>query len=228
MNKSKNIIFIFFSVLVIIISLPFFIKNSSLYFFKGTTLNEKSIVEKILKETEYGKDLKEFNILDNTLNINYDLDYIKYEILERNSSILFYLIEDLDYLNYSIGNEKYLFEREQIEKIYSSFKEIDINDINERYEKSSFEHTYLGNIDGIYDLFDISALCLEKLEKIYQDDNYVYYISCSSLESIVLISNNNQYELSDALEQKLIKVDDLFKTNIKISKEGIDSSEDIS
>ena len=94
MNKSKNIIFIFFSVLVIIISLPFFIKNSSLYFFKGTTLNEKSIVEKILKETEYGKDLKEFNILDNTLNINYDLDYIKYEILEKNSSILFYLIED--------------------------------------------------------------------------------------------------------------------------------------
>lgn len=226
MDKRKNVIITCLGALLIVMSLIFYSTNgSSLELFKETKLNEKTIVEKILEKIDQSKDLKEFSISDNILNVSYDLEYMKYEILEKNSSILFYLIEDLDELNFSLNGEKFSFNRDEIEKIYRSFEDINIKFINNRYENVLFENTYLGNIDGVYDVFDVSELCLEKMEQIYQDDVFSYYISCSSLNDLILVSNNKQYKLADALEQKMITIDDLFKTNIKISKVGLDSSE---
>lgn len=226
MDKRKNVIITCLGALLIVMSLIFYSTNgSSLELFKETKLNEKTVVKKILEKIDQGENLKEFSISNNILNVSYDLEYVKYEILEKNSSILFYLIEDLDELNFSLNDEKFSFNRDEIEKIYRSFEAIDIKFINNRYENILFENTYLGNIDGVYDVFDVSELCLEKMEQIYQDDNFAYYISCSSLNDLILVSSNKQYKLADALEQKMITIDDLFKTSIKISKVGLDSSE---
>ena len=69
------------------------------------------------------------------------------------------------------------------------------------------------------DLFDLSDLCIEEYKEFYEDDNYKYYITCSSLDDIIVIVDNESYKLIDALNNDVISIDDLFKINVKLKKE---------
>ena len=60
----------------------------------------------------------------------------------------------------------------------------------------------------------------EALELFYKDDNYEYYFpSIKSDYVVVMDQDNNEINIKDALNNKMIKINDLEKANIKFYKE---------
>ena len=201
--------------------------NLNLEVFKNTNLDDNNKIEKILGLLDYGKSLENFELTDDFLNINYNIEMYNYKTLEKNASILFYLINDLKVVNYKIDEEEYSFSYDKVSLIYNNFDKIKITDINKRYTDKNFENTYLGNIGGKIDLFDISDICLTEYIEAYRDNEYIYYITCSSLDDIIVVIDKDEYKLQDALEQEKLEINDLFDTNVDIKKESLKDNEDI-
>mgnify|MGYP003302831931 CR=1 FL=1 len=60
----------------------------------------------------------------------------------------------------------------------------------------------------------------EALELFYKDDNYEYYFPSIKSDYVVVIDqDNNEINIKDALNNKMIKINDLEKANIKFYKE---------
>lgn len=68
---------------------------------------------------------------------------------------------------------------------------------------------------------DIS--CLNE-EEFYKDEKYIYYLPCSS-KYISVIYNDEKYDIKTALTNKIIKLTDLDKYNIKYIKKEISKEE---
>ena len=68
---------------------------------------------------------------------------------------------------------------------------------------------------------DIS--CLNE-EEFYKDETYIYYLPCSS-KYISVIYNDEKYDIKTALTNKIIKLTDLDKYNIKYIKKEISKEE---
>lgn len=214
-NKSKIIL----GCILIILYITLIFYNNNIKVFKNTKLNETNKIEKILKKLDYGNNDFSFDISHNTLNIKYNVELYNYKTLEKNSSYLFYLVNDLENINFNIDEIEYSFNYNDISLIYNNFKKFKISDIEKRYNDKNFKNIYLGNINGNVDLFDLSDLCIEEYKEFYEDDNYKYYITCSSLDDIIVIVDNESYKLIDALNNDVISIDDLFKINVKLKKE---------
>lgn len=214
-NKSKIIL----GCILIILYITLIFYNNNIEVFKNTKLNETNKIEKILKKLDYGNNDFSFDISHNTLNIKYNVALYNYKTLEKNSSYLFYLVNDLENINFNIDEIEYSFNYNDISLIYNNFKKFKISDIEKRYNDKNFKNLYLGNINGNVDLFDLSDLCIEEYKEFYEDDNYKYYITCSSLDDIIVIVDNESYKLIDALNNDVISIDDLFKINVKLKKE---------
>ena len=215
-NKSKIILC---CILIILYITLIFYNNNNIKVFKNTKLNETNKIEKILKKLDYGNNDFSFVISHNTLNIKYNVELYNYKTLEKNSSYLFYLVNDLENINFNIGEIEYSFNYNDISLIYNNFKKFKISDIEKRYNDKNFKNLYLGNINGNVDLFDLSDLCIEEYKEFYEDDNYKYYITCSSLDDIIVVVDNESYKLIDALNNDVISIDDLFKINVKLKRE---------
>lgn len=214
-NKSKIIL----GCILIILYITLIFYNNNIEVFKNTKLNETNKIEKILKKLDYGNNDFSFDISHNTLNIKYNVELYNYKTLEKNSSYLFYLVNDLKNINFNIDEIEYSFNYNDISLIYNNFKKFKISDIEKRYNDKNFKNLYLGNINGNVDLFDLSDLCIEEYKEFYEDDNYKYYITCSSLDDIIVVVDNESYKLIDALNNDAISIDDLFKINVKLKKE---------
>ena len=215
-NKSKIILC---CILIILYITLIFYNNTNIKVFKNTKLNETNKIEKILKKLDYGNNDFSFVISHNTLNIKYNVELYNYKTLEKNSSYLFYLVNDLENINFNIDEIEYSFNYNDISLIYNNFKKFKISDIEKRYNDKNFKNLYLGNINGNVDLFDLSDLCIEEYKEFYEDDNYKYYITCSSLDDIIVVVDNESYKLIDALNNDVISIDDLFKINVKLKRE---------
>lgn len=227
MSNKLKIILMSISVVFAIVTIKLN-TNSNLEIFKGTNLENYDRVDKVLKLIDYGKILQSVENLNDSLIINYDTEIFNYKTLEKNASILFYLLNDLKVITYKINNEIYSFDYDKIALIYNNFDNINISDINNRYKSKYFSSIYLGNINGQIDLFDTSDICLENYIELYQDKEFVYYITCSDIDDIIVVADNKEYKLHDALKLNIIQIDDLFDTNIKIKKDGLDRYENIS
>lgn len=214
-NKSKIIL----GCILIILYITLIFYNNNIEVFKNTKLNETNKIEKILKKLDYGNNDFSFDISHNTLNIKYNVELYNYKTLEKNSSYLFYLVNDLENINFNIDEIEYSFNYNDISLIYNNFKKFKISDIEKRYNDKNFKNLYLGNINGNVDLFDLSDLCIEEYKEFYEDDNYKYYITCSSLDDIIVVVDNESYKLIDALNNDVISIDDLFKINVKLKRE---------
>lgn len=214
-NKSKIIL----GCILIILYITLIFYNNNIKVFKNTKLNETNKIEKILKKLDYGNNDFSFDISHNTLNIKYNVELYNYKTLEKNSSYLFYLVNDLENINFNIDEIEYSFNYNDISLIYNNFKKFKISDIEKRYNDKNFKNLYLGNINGNVDLFDLSDLCIEEYKEFYEDDNYKYYITCSSLDDIIVVVDNESYKLIDALNNDVISIDDLFKINVKLKRE---------
>ena len=216
-NKLKIILP---SILIIIVTFViFYSKNFSLNLLKNTDLSDIENIKKILKKLDYGEEDFSFKTLNKTLIVDYDIELYNYKTLEKNTSYLFYLINDLENIVFNIDEVKYNFNYNNISLIYNGFKKTKISDIEKRYTNKNFNNVYLGNINGNIDLFDSSDLCIEEYKEFYEDDNYKYYITCSSLDDVIVVIDNESYKLVDALNDKKFSIDDLFKINVKLKKE---------
>ena len=216
-NKLKIILP---SILIIIVTFViFYSKNFSLNLLKNTDLSNIENIKKILKKLDYGEEDFSFKTLNKTLIVDYDIELYNYKTLEKNTSYLFYLINDLENIVFNIDEVKYNFNYNNISLIYNGFKKTKISDIEKRYNNKNFNNVYLGNINGNIDLFDSSDLCIEEYKEFYEDDNYKYYITCSSLDDVIVVIDNESYKLVDALNDKKFSIDDLFKINVKLKKE---------
>ena len=224
-NKLKIILV---SILSIIVVLVLYInKNINLEMLKNTSLEDTDKINVILKNLKYNKELSDFEIVDDAININYDIESYDYKSLEKNATILFYLIDDLKNVKYQIEDETYLFSYDKINLIYDNFQNIKIKDINKRYDSKNFKYNYLGNIKGNIDLFDTSDLCITEYQEIYHDTKYVYYMTCSSVDEVIVTVDDDEYKLNEALEQNIITIDELFDINVKMKKESLDKNENI-
>lgn len=218
-NRIKIIIIGILSV----VSLLFVIQNNenNLELFKNTSLNDNKKIDKLLHLLDYGKNEFVFDIKDGSLNIDYSVEIFNYKTLEKNASILFYLIDGLNTINYQINDANYTFTYDKISLIYDGYNDGDINLINDRYKNEKFSNLYLGNINGKIDLFDTSDLCLDNFLELETTDEYIYYITCSSIDSIIVVMDDIEYDLLSALENNLIQIDDLFEINLKISRRSV-------
>ncbi len=221
MNKLK---IIFIGIAVILTTLIVIINNgNTLELFKNTPINNKNRIEKIIRLLDYDKSKFTFDVIENSLNINYTTELVNYKNLEKNASILFYLISDLKIINYKIGAETYSFRYDKIALIYNDFIDINIDKINKRYTNKNFSKVYLGNIGGKIDLFDTSDLCLDNYIELLRNDEFVYHITCSSIDSVIVVNDNREYKLLESLEKGIINIDDLMNVNLKISKEKVNN-----
>lgn len=221
----NNFFKIILTVIIATISIIFIMqkKGDNLEIFKNTNISDNTRIEKILHLLDYGKNKFEYHINENSLNIDYSLEIFNYKTLEKNASILFYLIDDLKFINYEINDDNYSFSYDKISLIYNNFNDIRINDINGRYKDKNFSYLYLGNINGNIDIFDTSDLCLDNYWELSTTDEYVYYITCSEIGNVIVVKDGIEYNLLSALEKGLVKIDDLFETNLKINRRSIDN-----
>lgn len=232
-EKSKKII----SLLLACVTAPylFFLPTSYLYERKTSDLDnyqdsyigDNSAIGNIISETYSNDYLKNFELDTDKepygIIINYKDDTYGdiYKNIEEDALIFFKLVNNIDYVQFKINNNNYIFDKEYVEQIFKDINEIEINDIYSRYDNENFEKfTYIGHINK-YDIFDVSTTCGMDKNLIYSDSNYNYYVKCSDINALYLISGNSKKKLKTALEQKEISVDALFQTNLKISKEDI-------
>jgi len=231
-NKSKKTI----SLLLGVVTAPylFFLPTSYLYRSNITTLedyqdsyiSDNSAVGNIINKIYSGDYLEEFSLdIEEPYGviINYKEDIYGdiYRYLEEDALILFKLIKNIDYVKFNIDNKTYEFNSQYINNIYENIKEIELDDITLRYKSDYFsDFTYLGHIDK-YDIFDTSTICSNDKNIIYSDTNYNYYVRCSSIENLYLVNEETKIKLTTALGKNIINIDNLFNTNLKISKENI-------
>ena len=224
-HKFKNFKLSF---IIAIITIPYFFLIPSSLFMEDSINNVKNIslngnmVKEVLN-TLYSKDYyDDYNIQKNPniININYKNDgVVIYKYLEEDASIIFNTFEKVDIVSFTVDDKVYEFDYSNINMIYKDIKKISISDIKNRYESSDFEdYEYLGNINGEYDIFDISESCTTSLEKIYEDEFANYMVSCASVDKLI-VTGKKEESLIDALKNKDILIEDLYKTNIKLYRE---------
>lgn len=211
--KNKIIIATLLIGILVIVSVTKNKTNFQIY--KDTKLDEEVKINKILKKLDYKDDLKKITIDDKTMNLEYSTEIYTYKSFEKTASYLFYLIKELEEINIKLETENFNFKRKNIESIYENYT---LDNINKRYKQKEFKnYVYLGHINSNINIFDKSDLCLTKYEKLYEDDNYEYYITCSSLENTIAIIDGEEYSFKDTIN-KQIDIEDLYETNLKIDK----------
>ena len=89
------------------------------------------------------------------------------------------------------------------------------NNKNDEYPKE--KNNTIEIIDLTKNNSDIS--CLNE-EEFYKDETYIYYLACNS-KYISVIYNDEKYDIKTALTNKIIKLTDLDKYNIKYIKKEI-------
>ena len=94
-----------------------------------------------------------------------------------------------------------------------------INNKNNEYPKE--KNNTIEIIDLTKNNSDIS--CLNE-EEFYKDETYIYYLPCSS-KYISVIYNDEKFDIKTALTNKIIKLTDLDKYNIKYIKKEISKEE---
>ena len=95
-----------------------------------------------------------------------------------------------------------------------------IDDINSYYSDKYFdEYTYMGTIKN-YKVFDKSDMCTNEKQYVGKDDKYNYYVFCSNINNIYLVSKD-EISLSEAISSSIVNIEDIKKLNIKIIKEEL-------
>lgn len=192
--------------------------------YQGTYVGDNSAVGNIIKDLYSGKHYETFSLETKEepygITINYKEDtYTKvYQNIEKDALILLKLVDNASFVKFNINAKSYTFDREYAQSVFD-LKESSLDEIEKRYESDYFDKfSYLGHTDK-YDLFDTSTTCGIDKNAIYTDNEFDYLIECSDVDALYLISNDSKIKLKTALEKDLIKVDNLFALDLKISKE---------
>ena len=69
-------------------------------------------------------------------------------------------------------------------------------------------------------IIDATYNCAQTVEKIYEDDKYIYSFPCMKSSSVyVKFENGNKMLVIDALESKKVTIDELIDAGLKVYKE---------
>lgn len=235
-KESKKII----SILLALITAPylFFLPTSYLYESKTNSLNDyqdtyigdNSAVGGIISNIYSGEYLDSFSLDTKELPYGITINYKEkeygdiYSYLEKDSLILFKLINNVDYVEFNVGDNTYKFDKRYVKNIFEDINDITIEEINSRYNNKYFEEfTYLGHISE-YDIFDTSTTCRMDKNLLYENTSFKYYIKCSDIDYLYLVNGDKKKKLKTALEENIIKIDELFQTNLKIIEEDINET----
>ena len=85
---------------------------------------------------------------------------------------------------------------------YGLFYKIEDNKIGTYFMKNNKQK---------FKIIDNTKTCDQEKEKFYEDENNEYYFSCTKSANIKILYENKEYNLNDALKNKIINVDDLSK-----------------
>lgn len=231
MNDSKKKISIFI-LIVFMIPYLFFIPSNkivkteynSLQEYKGTTMKNKSRVSSLLKNLGISENISSY-VLDThtepyTLYIYINDTEINHQMLfERESAILFNVIDDVNEVVFNYKDKKYTYTINSINKIFSNIKKKDLVKIYDRYEDSKFsEYIYLGRIND-FDIFDTSEFCELDHQFLFTALNTNYYLSCTAVEQIILYGKDEELNIKDALTNRNITEYDLLNSTIDLITE---------
>lgn len=199
-------------------------QDNGLEKYRNTYIGDNVSVGNIINRIYSGNNYDHFNL--NTKEEPFGLTiYYKnqnygniYKDIEQDAVILFNLIKNISYVEFQIDSKTYTFDSDYISNIYSKIKNIDLNEINKRYNNEYFQkYNYLGHIDK-YDIFDTGTTCGNDKEIIYSDAKYDYFIECFNIDALYLVRDGVRIKLEKALNEQDISVDKLFNTNLEISK----------
>ncbi|MBE6144372.1 MAG: DUF4825 domain-containing protein [Firmicutes bacterium] len=229
-KKQKRII----SILLGIITAPYLFMLPTSYFYNtgqnlekhsGVYIGDNSEVGSIISDIYSGKYMENFELDTKEepygviINYKNNMNNHNYQDLEKDTLILFKLIDNISYVEFKINSKSYYFDKEYVSNIYEDIKRQTLRDIDSRYDSKYFKQfTYLGRINE-YDLFDTSTTCGMEKKEIYSDGEYSYLVECSDIKLLYLVSDDKKIKVITALDKDIIKVDDLFKTGLKITKE---------
>lgn len=112
----------------------------------------------------------------------------------------------------------------------SSFNKSSTSNLDNSSKSSSINSSSKNNIivDSDTDVMnkkitirDTSPLtCAEAIEYYYEDSNYKYYFTCIKSHSIIVTVNGSEYNIKEALENKIVTMDELIKAGFKPLKES--------
>lgn len=205
----------------------FYNQPLTIYNYDETSITSTNKMNKIFNylENEYefskteidtNKKIVTISIEKNDNNSNY------YATIEKYASLLFALTTDLNKVIIEINDLTYTFEYNEINKIYNNnVRNIEINKIYMRYSHELFNNAiYLGNINGSYDLFKKTEENTNELNEIYSDDYYKYLVSCKETDQLIVLKDDKEILLTEALKNNLFNINSISTTTLKIYKEA--------
>lgn len=68
---------------------------------------------------------------------------------------------------------------------------------------------FLKNSKNNFQIIDNTKVCDQTLEKFYSDNKYNYYFNCIKSANVNIIYKNKKYNIKEALNNKIINIDDL-------------------
>ena len=69
------------------------------------------------------------------------------------------------------------------------------------------------------EIIDATYSCSQVKEKIYEDNQYKYYLPCKKSNSVFVKINNNKLLIKDALNSGTVKIGDAIKAGLDVIKE---------
>ena len=74
---------------------------------------------------------------------------------------------------------------------------------------------------GNFTIIDVTGACAQALEKIYEDENYNYFLSCIKSSTVYVRFNNGEtFTMKEALNQKYITPEQVIKKKYNLIKEA--------
>lgn len=68
---------------------------------------------------------------------------------------------------------------------------------------------FMKNNKKNFQIIDNTKVCDQTLEKFYSDNKYNYYFNCIKSANVNIIYKNKKYNIKEALNNKIINIDDL-------------------
>lgn len=229
-DKKKLVIFI---LMLFMFPYIFFLPSNkivkteyqSLEELRGTTAKSKSKIGTALKYLETSDNISSYVIDTHAEPYSIDI-YVKdielnhQMLFERDAAILFSIIDDVNQISFYLNDKQYVYTINRINKIFKDVKEKSIVEIYNRYKDTKYtDYIYLGHV-GNYDVFDTSEFCETEHQLLFEVTGTEYYLSCSSLDKIIIFNKTERINIEKAMEQGLITQYDILNSTVDLKTDG--------
>lgn len=234
--KKNSMLAIIIIIIIILIGVLIYIPFSGILEYKLSNYQGKVPTESGLKNVlSHGliKDyFKEVTVekTDTTYQISVTLksntDSKIYENLEHQVAIITKVFKGVDLVTYTLAKRVYPFSKTWLNNaMIVDVTNMTLEQIETHYKNLPKTKLYLGNINGLYNIYDTNVVCDETYVKFYEDTFSTYSINCADVNNIELVNTTNiSYKLLTAIERKLIMPDSLLDKGLDVIRTSKDSA----